>query len=350
MIAAVAAVVLIAGGILAWRLTSSSDEPVASGPTTPTTTGSPPTTPNGGTTTSATTPPPGSLEQLIDQAIDDVGRLGDDTFRAAHYAWMADAIVVRRGWNDPLVAEYLEKVYALRNPDGGWGYITGTDAFQDDSENPADTTYSLVLTNHVGRVLLDGWRAGVVPEAMVEETISLVESFPTADVEGSPTADVPGSCIAYSTAAADHPYCVGSVNAAAALFLHRAAEAGFDVDRSRIDSMLAHEQAWMLDGPWWPYYSEKPTERQGFHDNAVEVEAFLELDKPTGEAALAAMRAETAPDSYQATALYRLAPYDCSLADPSSLQAAVADHNGEAVTLAELAYLGSLAARACPTS
>jgi hypothetical protein len=278
---------------------------------------------------------------LIDQAIEDVGRLDDDSLEAAQYAWMADAVAVRRGWSDPLVSKYLDKVYALQKPDGGWGLRTATDAFQDGTKNPADTTYSLTLTSHVGRVLLDGYVAGVVPKAVVQETLSLVESFPAADV--------PGSCIAFSTAAADRPYCVGSVNAAAALFLHRAAEAGFDVDRSRIDSILAHERESMIDGTWWPYYSGTPTERQGFHHNAVELEAFLELDRPIGEPAFDAMRAATPPDSYQATALYRLAPYDCSLADPSRLQAAISDYTGVATTLAELAYLGSLASRACPT-
>ncbi len=316
---------------------------------------------------------PETLAEWIDYAIAEFVQLddrnADEDLEVHGYAWIASSIAARRSWDDPLVTDYLDKVYALQNPDGGYGIATDYDSFDDGSKNPADTTYAVTLTDHVGRTLLEGYAAGVVPAARVEEIISIVESFPLADV--------PGTCIAYSTAPADRPYCVDNANASAALFLTSAADAGFDVDLSRVDPILDRERAAMIDGVWWPYHSGKPAERNDWQHNAMEVEAFLDLDPAVGTVAFDAMRQldpvpPTPPstvdwaapgrlpeptDQYDAAARYRLAPHDCSLADPEQLGRAVSETRdsgrGDAEVarrLAILAYLGTLAAQACPTT
>lgn len=279
------------------------------------------------------------LSDLVDQALADFRRLRVGTTLGAHpYAWAAEAVAIRRGWDHPRVATYLRKVYRRQNPDGGYGPNAPWDAFGDGSVNPADTTYAINLTDHVGPVFLNGYKAGVVPRWRVRQIIRLVEKFPLATVGGT--------CVAYSTEPVDAPWCVGNVNASAAYFLVRTHDAGFDVDLSRVRGIVRKNRATLIDGEWWPYSSAEPW-RQDWYHNVTMVEASLTLDPPLGRRTLAAMRRATVDNPWEQAAMLKLAPFDCRLADPRPLEAALAQHAGDAYYTALLAYEGAVALEAC---
>lgn len=288
--------------------------------------------------TGADAPRQPSMGELVDRAIVEFQQ-ADDGRRGAHpYAWMAKAVAVRRGWHHPLVATYLEKVYATQNPDGGYGSPEPWDANQDGSVNPADTTYAVTLTDQVGPVFLEGWQHGVVPKAKVEQVIHLVETFPLAEVDGT--------CVAYSTTPQDAPFCVYNINTSAAYFLRLASEAGFDVDLSRVPTIVARDRSALIDGEWWPYM-EGYTRRQDWQHNALMVEAFMTLDPPTGRITLDAMRRATTESVFERMGLLRLTRFDCSLADPKLVSDGLDEYAGDAHYLAIVAWEGALAVEAC---
>lgn len=280
-----------------------------------------------------------TFAEQVDRAIARFGELDDDTLGVHPYSWMAFVVATRRGWDDPLVTRYLQKVFDRQNPDGGYGIEFAWDAFQDGTTNAQQTTYAITLTDHVGPVFLAGYAAGVVPEWRVRQVIEQVETFPLADT--------PGSCVAYSTTDVDRPYCVLNINASAAMFLTEADAAGFDVDLSRVPQLVEHDRAAMIDGEWWPYTMNTPDVRQDWQHNATMVEAFMALDPATGRIALDAMSAATPPNSYEAAALLRLAPFDCALAQPSVLATALAEADQDAHHIGLVAYLGAIAGEAC---
>lgn len=282
--------------------------------------------------------PAPTLAGLVDQAIADFGRLEGDAQGVHPYAWMAQTVAIRRGWHDPLVATYLNKVYQRQHADGGYGLPEPWDAGGDGSVNPISTKYAITLSDHVGPVLLAGWKAGVVPRARVQEVIDMLEDFPAATVDDR--------CVAYSDQPADAGWCVGNINSSAADFLTTASEAGFDVDLSRVPGILAYDKSTLIDGEWWPYMTGDPR-RQDWQHNATMVQAFMKLDPAVGRATLNAMRRATTADPFERAALLRLAEFDCSLADPSILQAALQQHAGDAHYIGLLAYEGAVALDAC---
>lgn len=154
---------------------------------------------------------------------DGVAAGGTGTHNAQIYAWAAAASEILRGVDAPESRRYLAKLMALRNPDGGWGLNYAYDAFQDGTPNPAPTTYTVTLADHVGPVFLVAAtedRATWGP--VVADIVGLILSTPRID-----TPD--GACVAYSR----HPNdvaagrCVHNVNAGAAKFLLDASRAGF---------------------------------------------------------------------------------------------------------------------------
>ena len=176
----------------------------------------------------------------------DDGDLGPHT-----YAYTAWATALRQGWDAPLVERYLGEIRRLRNPDGGWGLPDPFDAYQDGSVNSERTTYTITLARHVGRPLLEGYRAGVVAAPEIQSIIDLLVAAPTV-----PTT-LPGLCVAYSFAAADAQQpCVHNVNVAVAGFLADARAAGFSapgLDR-RVAAILRHElAAYLPEEANWPY-------------------------------------------------------------------------------------------------
>ena len=246
-------------------------------------------------------------------------------------------------------ARYLQKVYDRQNPDGGYGIEFAWDAFQDGTTNSQQTTYAITLTDHVGPVFLAGYAAGVLPKWHVRQVIPEWRVRQVIDqVETFPLADTPGSCVAYSTTDVDRPYCVLNINASAAMFLTQADAAGFDVDLSRVPQFVEHDRAAMIDGGSAEVYSmATPDVRQDWQHNATMVEAFMTLDPSTGRVALDAMSAATPPNSYEAAALLRLAPFDCAFAQPSVLATALAEADEDPHYIGLIAYLGAIAGESC---
>lgn len=253
------------------------------------------------------TPPPTAAAINADEAIaafvrDDPGSLGVHA-----YAWVAQAIAYRSGWDDPRVAHYLAEVFRQQNPDGGYGLEFAWDAFQDGTVNPADTTYAITLSDHVGPVFLNGWRAGVLEGWRVQQVVDLLLTFPRVRVPA-------GICVAYSTTAPDQELCVDNINTSAAWFLVEADRAGFDVPglADVVDGVVDYERSALIDGEWWPYMSSTADTRQDWQHQATMVENMLTLDPEVGFRTLTAMTIErTAPTGWEQLAQIRLAPFAC---------------------------------------
>jgi len=139
------------------------------------------------------------------------------------YAYMAAAIARLHGWSDPRVADYLNDVYALVNPDGGYGLNFAYDALANGTTNPADTSYLITVADHVGQPLIEGYKAGVVPYAKVKSLVDLVMAWPQINYNTAY-----GKCLAYSRHANDNVVygCVHNADVAAARFLYDASNAG----------------------------------------------------------------------------------------------------------------------------
>jgi hypothetical protein len=186
---------------------------------------------------------------------------------------MAGACGMVYGWQHTWTQTYLRTVYNLANPDGGWGLSEPYDAFGDGTLNPASTTYTVTVADHVGPVLLAGFKAGAVPWAKVQSVVDLLMSTPRIPVER-------GQCIAYSRAEADaRPgYEVHNVSAGAAWFLHECAAAGFGatgLHRLVTDVTVHQVQAYRPEATWWPYIADGPN--QDADHNAYSAEAMYRL-------------------------------------------------------------------------
>lgn len=223
------------------------------------------------------------------------GRLAVESFRddgtqnAYTYAAMAEASGRLLGWTNPTTTKYLNKVYALRNPDGGWGLRTPYDAFQDGTTNPANTTYTVTLADHVGPTLLAGYKAGVVPRARVQGVVSMLGHLPRVPVSQ-------GKCVAYSTQAADAKagMCVHNVNAGVGYFLLQAAKAGITTPGGvqLAAAIRAQEVATYKPAPvsWWAYYDGKPAALQDVDHEAYSAQSVYALSYAVGrDAALKVM-------------------------------------------------------------
>lgn len=179
-------------------------------------------------------------------------RAADDGQEGVYaYAAMAEASGRLYGWSHAYTTTYLAKVYALANPDGGWGLDKAYDAFADGSVNPADTTYAVTLADHVGMPLLNGYKAGVVPRDKVQGIVNELMAMPRVPVDR-------GQCVAYSTQPWDATpgYCVHNVNAGVGYFLHQVAAAGFGatgMHRLITDITIAEQVAYREQDVWWPY-------------------------------------------------------------------------------------------------
>lgn len=189
---------------------------------------------------------------------------------AAAYADMMGGYATLYGWTSPYVAAMRAKLYALRNPDGGWGLNRPYDAFNGipptPSVNPASTTYTITLSGHVCPKLLDGFKAGVIPRADVQTCVNLLVAMPRTDTPR-------GQCVAYSGTPADvQGGCVHNVNAITAWFLAEASGAGFGatgMQRLITDIALAETVAYRETQLSWPYIDDG---------------AFLDADHDSAEA------------------------------------------------------------------
>ncbi len=201
-----------------------------------------------------------------------IKKFHDDGAQTAYtYAAMAEAHGRLNGWDSPSAVAYLAKVYALQQPDGGWGLGYAYDAFQDGSVNPADTTYTVTLADHVGPALLAGYQAGVVSRERVQAIADMLVSLPRVPVEQ-------GQCVAYSDQPADAKpgYCVHNVNAGVGYFLTRAAAAGITTPGGQdlVAGITVQEvAAYQTAVSWWAYRDGAPglqdTDHEGYSAQSV---------------------------------------------------------------------------------
>ena len=205
---------------------------------------------------------------------------GQSAYDASHQ-WNSLAILY--GWDDAEAKAQLQRLRATRKPDGGYGVDGAWDAFQDGTVNPVSASYLITVTDHAGRALLEGYRAGVIPASEIQPLVDLVLSWPT--VQGDP------NCLAYTRQPSDRRYCVYNVNSGAAWFLKAAYDAGIrrtgQLELSR--RLYAHDAA-LQHGGWWPYSSAaKPNTYQDWNHNAAMIDMQLDLDRAAGQRALDAV-------------------------------------------------------------
>lgn len=262
---------------------------------------------------------PSSSDPWGDRADQAIARFRDEdsgSENAHAYAYMAGALARRTDWQHADVARYLERVASLANPDGGYGLNNPYDAFQDGTTNPARTTYTVSVTDHVGRVLLNGWQAGVVTQERIGTLVDLIMEMPRVPAHPGN----PGICIAYSNHSNDTEFCVPNVNAGAGWFLSRAAELGItrpglaallDGIRQR-DASSFNEQT-----GWWPYIEGRSTPNDMNH-NAYNAESELLLNPAIAQRAIDAVMGR---DRYERwtdpLGQIRLVPFACNRASDS---------------------------------
>jgi len=275
-------------------------------------------------------------------------------FTAQATAWLSSS-----GWQDPAALAYLTRLYATQNPDGGYGLGYAYDAHGDGTINPATTTYTVTLAGHVGPVLLDGMRAGVVPRAKVQQLFDLLVTSPRIDTTA-------GRCVAYSRNANDVKVglCVHNVNAGTAAFLQDAGRDGFAVPWWIVQGIVQREMsAYYSSTRFWAYRDNMAPALQDSAHNAYDIESMYSLAYPVGySAAYVALTA--APDGDPNTPLVYMmltglppAPTAmvgtttvwCTLGDQwlDEVDAYVTANWGDVIRLAQVAYYAARDARAC---
>jgi hypothetical protein len=238
-----------------------------------------------------TAPPADRWTSLADQAghesvvaIGEQDAAGQDV-RAQFVAALAWYSGQRFGWRDPRTQGWLDRLYTKKNGDGGYGLGYAFDAYQDGTVNPPDTTYTITVAWHVGRVLIAGYDGGGVPAWQVRQAADVLLDLPTA---------AGGQCPAYSANANDAGQaCVWNVSAAAAWFLDQADRRGLG-PAGRHGALVAAVRAWTAhlaasyrpDLNAWTYQEGAAAPLDSWH-NAPVVEAMLSLDPGLGAQALA---------------------------------------------------------------
>lgn len=185
-------------------------------------------------------------------------KTSSETPHALAYVAQVHAWLSPQGWQDPTARDYLDQVRAKRNPDGGYGLGFTYDFGGDGTVNPANTTYSVTIADHVGPTILDAFRAGVVDRAEVKTLVDLLMSTPRIQSANSAY----GQCVAYSRSVYDNQSwaCIHNVNAGVARFLIDANAAGVgagglqklvvDISRREVFSYQPEIEGRLA---WWRY-------------------------------------------------------------------------------------------------
>lgn len=192
--------------------------------------------------------------------------------RPDFYSRLAQGLATRSadGWSDPQALQYLDKVVAAQHSDGGFGIGYAWDAYSDGTENPADTAYTVTMATHVGDLMMSAYPEGLIEHGAMQQMIDKLESIPA-------TAGQP-DCMAYSDNPNDHfaGACIHNVNAAAAVFLLKASDLGFDVDEERAARMLMSEVA-ALKGGQWLYQTGNPLKPNDPDHGAYQLKSVNEI-------------------------------------------------------------------------
>lgn len=199
--------------------------------------------------------PPGSAawNGLADDAVARFRSYDTGAAGVMAYSLMAASVARRSpdGWRDQQALAYLAKVRAARNPDGGYGLNRAVDTYPagDGKVNPADTTYTITVTDHVGPVLLAAYRSGTgaATAAEIRTLVQLVMGMPRIDTAA-------GRCIPYSRYDTGAALCVHNVNASAGRFLADTAAAGITVSgqaRMVVEITRREVAAYDPGAAWW---------------------------------------------------------------------------------------------------
>ncbi len=187
------------------------------------------------------------------------------------YGMAAGASGFVNGWSNSKTTSLLNEMRQTKNADGTYGLGRTYDAFADGSVNPANTAYSVTMAGHVGPTLLEGYKAGVVTKAEVQDLVQKLVNFPRVPVDK-------GICIAYSNAAVDSTQCVHNVNSGVAWFLHEANAAGIGatgmqrlISEITIQEVLSYRDTDF----WWPYIDDGAN--QDSDHNSYSIEAMYRL-------------------------------------------------------------------------
>jgi hypothetical protein len=218
---------------------------------------------------------------LAEQALADFAAVDQDNQTAHAYSYIAGARAQLFGWEDAQVGVMLDKLRSLQNPDGGYGLGFAYDFAGNGSVNPSSTTYTVTLADHVGPILLDGFKAGIIPFSEVKSIVTLLMSTPRIVSANSPY----GQCIAYSRHSNDNAaaLCVHNVSAGAARFLLDAAAAGVGAGGLAVlvvDITRRETFAYLPAARWWRYM-DTPSMQDADH-NSYSAESMYHLAYPIG--------------------------------------------------------------------
>jgi hypothetical protein len=225
---------------------------------------------------------------------------------AQTYAFLALARSVYHGWQDPLVKQLIQKVEQRRNPDGGFGLSQEAETFGSGDFNPADTTYGITSTDHVGRLYLAAYKAGAIPKIWLVRLVHAVIKL---------TRIQDGTCVAYSMSEYDakHP-CVYNVVAGVAWFLTTAKKLGINEpgqDAMTRAMVLTNNKMYSASTGLWPYQSDKQDQLQDEAHNGVNVDALVATNPAAGKLAARKRAAAWKPHFPSSYAWARVAVYDC---------------------------------------
>jgi hypothetical protein len=135
--------------------------------------------------------------------------------KSLHYlANMAYFYAKSKGWNSKPTKDYLNKLFESIDKDGlGIGYEW--DAFQDGTINSIKTNYTITITEHVGPIIIEGFKNKVISKKRLMQLLDAFKKVPLADTLGN------GKCLSYSDSENDRIGCVHNVNISAAYFIER---------------------------------------------------------------------------------------------------------------------------------
>ncbi len=264
------------------------------------------------------------------------------------------------GWGNPDTDGYLARLYGLANPDGGYGLNRIYDAHGNGTNNPANTTYLVTITDHVGTTFINGYLAGKVAASRVQRFVDLIGTAPRID-------NADGRMVAYSMNAQDAQVGLGvhNVNAGCGAFLMRAGAAGFAVPWYLVQGIIKRSMAaYNASGRFWPYRDNMAPAAQDNDHNSYTAESMYELAPAVGySAAYKAM--VTPPDGHPNTPItyarltglpsmptarsaYGTTTIWCELGDQwiPTVDAWATANDDQPNRLAQVAYYGARAARA----